>query len=63
MAKVTRYGRQLITHNPYDESIYILLLRTYCEQGNMRQALELYDEMKNSSVKNSRAAYRQKLKP
>lgn len=46
MAKVTRYGRQLITHNPYDESIYILLLRTYCEQGNMRQALELYDEMK-----------------
>ena len=29
MAKVTRYGRQLITHNPYDESIYILLLRTY----------------------------------
>ena len=41
MAKVTRYGRQLITHNPYDESIYILLLRTYCEQGNMRQALEL----------------------
>ena len=28
MAKVTRYGRQLITHNPYDESIYICLLYT-----------------------------------
>jgi pentatricopeptide repeat protein len=46
MAKVSRYGRQLIAHNPYDESIYLLLLRTYCEQGNMHQALDLYDEMK-----------------
>jgi pentatricopeptide repeat protein len=46
MAKVSRYGRQLIAHNPYDESIYILLLKSYCEQGNMHQALELYEEMK-----------------
>jgi pentatricopeptide repeat protein len=46
MAHVSRYGKQLIAHNPYDESIYILLLKTYCESGNMRQALELYDEMK-----------------
>ena len=36
-AKVTRYGRMLIAHDPYDESIYTLLLRTYCEQGNMKQ--------------------------
>ena len=46
MAQVSRYGRELMAHNPYDESIYILLLRTYCESGNMRQALELYNEMK-----------------
>jgi pentatricopeptide repeat protein len=46
MAHVSRYGKLLIAHNPYDESIYILLLKTYCESGNMRQALELYDEMK-----------------
>lgn len=45
-AKVTRYGRMLIAHDPYDESIYTLLLRTYCEQGNMKQATELYEEMK-----------------
>ena len=45
-AKVTRYGRMLIAHDPYDESIYTLLLRTYCEQGNMKQAVDLYEEMK-----------------
>lgn len=46
VAKVTRYGRMLITHDPYDESIYTLLLKTYCEQGYMKQAVELYGEMK-----------------
>ena len=46
LAKVTRYGRMLIAHDPYDESIYTLLLQTYCEQGNMKQATELYEEMK-----------------
>ena len=46
LGKVTWYGRMLIAHDPYDESIYTLLLRTYCEQGNMKQATELYEEMK-----------------
>ena len=46
LPQVTRYGRMLLKHDPYDESIYTLLLRTYCEQGNMKQATELYEEMK-----------------
>ena len=46
LPQVTRYGRMLLKHDPYDESIYTLLLQTYCEQGNMKQATELYEEMK-----------------
>lgn len=47
LPQVTRYGRMLLKHDPYDESIYTLLLQTYCEQGNMKQASELYEEMKS----------------
>lgn len=46
LGKATRYGRLLLSHDPYDEDIYVLLLKAYCEQGSMKQASELYEDMR-----------------
>lgn len=43
---IERHGKLLISQNPYDESVYAIVLRAYCEQGKMQQAMELYEEMK-----------------
>lgn len=44
--QVTRYGRLLIAHDPYDEGVYLHILKVYCQEGNVHQAQELYEEMK-----------------
>ena len=43
---IERHGQLLIAQNPYDENVYAIVLRAYCEQGKMQQAMELYEEMK-----------------
>lgn len=43
---IERHGQLLIAQNPYDENVYSIVLRAYCEQGKMQQAMELYEEMK-----------------
>lgn len=45
LAKTSYYGRMLLSHDPYDEDIYVVLLKAYCEQGSMKQASELYEDM------------------
>ena len=44
---IERYGKLLISYNPYDESLYAIMLRAYCDQGKMQQCMELYEEMKS----------------
>lgn len=44
---IERYGQMLLNYNPYDEGVYAILLRAYCEQGKMQQSMELYESMKD----------------
>lgn len=43
---VERYVPILLNSNPYDEQLYLNILKAYCGQGKIHSALTLYEDMK-----------------